>query len=81
MGLDACRAACRFVLKQTATRTVVDPFCGHGTVLAAAEEAGLSAIGVELGPKRARRARTLAIGADGKLGGSEVGRGSETETD
>jgi hypothetical protein len=41
------------------SRTVVDPFCGHGTVLAIANELGMDAIGVERGGKRARRAREL----------------------
>lgn len=59
MGVQACLAACRFVLSQTSTRTVIDPFCGHGTVLAIANELGLEAIGVERGAKRARRARKL----------------------
>ncbi len=62
MGAEACRAACRFVLACTTTRTVVDPFCGKGTVLAAANELGLDAIGVELSRRRARQARTLTLG-------------------
>lgn len=64
MGVDACMAACRYVLGNTQSRTIVDPFCGHGTVLAAANWLGLDAIGVELGPKRARRARTLQLDSD-----------------
>ena len=63
MGLHACEAACDAVLRLTPTRTVVDPFCGHGTVLAVANERGLHAIGVELGGKRARRARALTYAA------------------
>jgi len=59
MGTKACELACRYVLSHTATRTVVDPFCGHGTVLAVANELGLNAIGVELGRKRAKRAQSL----------------------
>lgn len=59
MGVEACLVACRFILEQTKTRTVVDPFCGHGTVLAVANELGLDAIGIEKGPKRARLARAL----------------------
>src|SRR5439155_1363188 len=31
MGVSACLDACRFVRDQTASRTVVDPFCGWGT--------------------------------------------------
>jgi DNA modification methylase len=49
------------VLQHTPTRTVVDPFCGHGSVLAVANALGLSAVGVELSPKRAKRARNLTI--------------------
>jgi hypothetical protein len=67
MGVDACRLACRFVLENTLTRTIVDPFCGHGTVLAVANELGLDAIGVELGPKRARKARNLKVDDAGSL--------------
>ncbi|RKG71583.1 SAM-dependent methyltransferase [Corallococcus exercitus] len=59
MGLNACLVACRFILEQTHTRTVVDPFCGHGTALAVANALGLDAVGVELSRKRARRARNL----------------------
>lgn len=62
MGIEACRAACEAVLRYTPTRTVLDPFCGHGTVLAVANSLGLDAIGVELGARRARRARTLQLG-------------------
>lgn len=40
-------------------RTIVDPFCGRGTVLAAAEAIGLDAIGVERNPGRADHARGL----------------------
>ncbi len=61
MGVEACRAACEAVLRYTPTRTVVDPFCGHGTVLAVANALGLDAVGVELGARRARRARTLQL--------------------
>lgn len=59
MGVNACLAAGRFILTNTSTRTVVDPFCGHGTVLAVANELGLDAIGIELSAKRARKARQL----------------------
>jgi hypothetical protein len=61
MGLAACQFACRFILRETATRTVVDPFCGLGTVLAVANSMGLDAIGVELSRKRAQRSRALAV--------------------
>lgn len=63
MGLHACRAACEAVISFTPTRVVLDPFCGHGTVLAVANELGLDAVGVELGGKRARKARALTVAA------------------
>jgi hypothetical protein len=59
MGAAACHAVTRFLIDHTACRTVVDPFCGVGTMLAVANAAGLDAVGVELSPKRAARARTL----------------------
>lgn len=61
MGADVCRAVARFLVDHTAARVVVDPFCGVGTMLAAANAAGLSAIGVELSRRRAARARTLVL--------------------
>jgi hypothetical protein len=57
MGRAACDAAVRFVAS-TGARTVVDPFCGLGSALASANAHGLSAIGVELSRRRARRARS-----------------------
>ena len=67
MGLDACLFACRWIAEHSRTRTIVDPFCGHGTVLAVANALGLDAVGVERGGKRARRARALQVvlGPDG----------------
>ena len=61
MGTAACEEACRFLLRSTACRTVVDPFCGLGTVLAVANAYGLGAVGVERSPKRAERARGLTF--------------------
>lgn len=61
MGVKACELACRYVLSHTHTRTIVDPFCGVGTVLAVANSFGLNAVGVEIAGKRARKARTLSL--------------------
>ena len=57
MGSAACEAAIAFIAT-TGARTVVDPFCGQGSALAAANAHGLDAIGVELSRRRAARART-----------------------
>lgn len=61
MGRAACDAIARFLLAHTGCRTVVDPFCGMGTMLAVANAFGLDALGVELSPRRAERARHLAL--------------------
>jgi len=61
MGREACLAVARFLLDHTACRTVVDPFCGLGTMLAVANAHGLDAVGVERSPKRAERARRLVL--------------------
>lgn len=62
MGVDACDAILTFLLDHTRCRTVVDPFCGMGTVLAVANRRGLDAVGVELSARRASRARALVVG-------------------
>jgi hypothetical protein len=69
MGTLAALEACRFVRDQTGTRVVVDPFCGWGTVLAAANALGLDAVGVDLSARMCRRARALAMDAAGALSG------------
>jgi hypothetical protein len=71
MGVNACVEACRFVLSETATRTVVDPFCGWGTVLAVANAMGLDAVGVDLSVRMCRRARALRV----EIGGDRGSRG------
>lgn len=59
VGLDACRAAMSFLRRHTSADTVIDPFCGEGTVLAVANEFGLNALGVDLSAKRVRKAAVL----------------------
>lgn len=57
MGETACKVACNFVVRATGATTIVDPFCGRGTVLAVANQLGLRAIGVDLSAKRCREAQ------------------------
>ncbi len=61
MGVEACRLACRYLLEETSTRTVVDPFCGHGTVLAVANAMGLDALGVDVSRRQCAAARKLTV--------------------
>ncbi len=61
MGTQACHAAGRFLKRFTDCTTVIDPFCGHGTMLEIANQIGLAAIGVELSRKRVKRARQLFL--------------------
>jgi len=61
MPMTAAVGTCRFLLEHTPCRVVVDPFCGHGTMLAAANAHGLDAIGVELSAKRVRKAMRAEV--------------------
>lgn len=61
MGLAAARLACTFLRDATATRVVVDPFCGQGGVLAVANAMGFDAIGIDLSARRCRSARKLVV--------------------
>ena len=61
MGVRACLEACRYVMAETQTRTIVDPFCGFGTVLAVANALGLDAVGVDLSARMCRSSRNLSV--------------------
>ncbi|MBL8754107.1 MAG: SAM-dependent methyltransferase [Planctomycetes bacterium] len=61
MGLAATEAAVRWLRDVAGARTIVDPFCGQGTALAIANRLGLAAVGVELNPGRAQKARELDL--------------------
>lgn len=63
MGVRAAAQAVRFARDQVGARTVFDPFCGVGTVLAVANTLGLDALGVEKAKKRCEQARLLAVSA------------------
>jgi hypothetical protein len=62
MGVRAAAHAVRFARDHVKARTVFDPFCGVGTVLAVANALGLDALGVEKSRKRCEQARALTVG-------------------
>jgi hypothetical protein len=64
MGLDACVLIARFLTRETSTKTLIHPFCGEGSMLAAANAFGLNAIGIERSPKRVEKARSLMLSHD-----------------
>jgi hypothetical protein len=61
MGIRAAAHAVRFARDEVHATSILDPFCGVGTVLAVANAMGLRAIGVEQSKKRSEQARALII--------------------
>lgn len=66
MGLEACLIAARFIKEQTQSTLMINPFCGEGSMLAAANAFDLEAVGIERSPKRAEKARTLTLAKEKK---------------
>ena len=64
MGLQVCLQIAKFIAKHTNSKTVVNPFCGEGGFLAAANAFDLEVIGIERSPKRAAKARLQQITED-----------------
>lgn len=65
MGLEVALMISKFNLTHATTKTIVNPFCGQGSMLAAANHLGLGAIGIERSTKRAEAARSLSVALDG----------------
>jgi tRNA G10 N-methylase Trm11 len=62
IGTAAAAAAVASVrLLSPSTQTIVVPCCGLGTILAAANEQGYAAVGIERNRKRALAARTFGL--------------------
>ena len=64
MGLENCLMIVNFIKNHTQSNRIVHPFCGEGSVLAAANILGMNAQGIERSPKRAEKARQLKISDD-----------------
>eukprot|EP00933_Yihiella_yeosuensis_P030065 TRINITY_DN23738_c0_g1_i1.p1 TRINITY_DN23738_c0_g1~~TRINITY_DN23738_c0_g1_i1.p1 ORF type:complete len:334 (+),score=58.62 TRINITY_DN23738_c0_g1_i1:154-1155(+) len=63
MGTRACELACDYINKNVPSphKMIVDPFCGHGTVLAIANKLGMDSLGVEKNKSRCKAARNLTF--------------------
>ncbi|NDF13592.1 MAG: hypothetical protein EB060_12370, partial [Proteobacteria bacterium] len=61
MGKEATPLMTTFIARPTHSHTVIHPFCGQGMLLATVETVGLSSVGVERSPKRARIARSVGL--------------------
>ena len=59
MPTRAAEAVCSFLGRLGGITTVVDPFCGRGTLLAVANHHGLHAVGIDISKKRVKKARAL----------------------
>lgn len=59
MPSSAAEAVCSFLQRIEGITTVVDPFCGRGTILAVANHHGLNAVGIDISKKRVKKARAL----------------------
>lgn len=64
MGLNASLMIAKFIKEEIGSDLVVNPFCGEGSMLAAANAYDLAAIGIERSPKRAQKAQELALSSD-----------------
>jgi hypothetical protein len=65
MGIKTCLTISKFLAEQTSTKLLVNPFCGEGSMLAAANHAGIDVVGIERSAKRAERARHQHVNQDG----------------
>ena len=48
MGYNACAAAIDFIESKIGRQVVVDPFCGHGSILKIANQKGFDSVGVDI---------------------------------
>ncbi len=61
MGVRAAAHAVRFARDQVGAKLIFDPFCGVGTIPAAANALGLDALGIELAKKRCEQSRAQSV--------------------
>lgn len=61
IGLDCCYVGIMFLKQIAEAKCVIDPFAGQGTVLSMANAVGMDAVGIELSPKRCKKAANLIM--------------------
>lgn len=66
MGVEATMMIAKFVKKHTTSHTIINPFCGMGSMLAAANAFGLHAIGIERSAKRVSSAQRIQLDLEKK---------------
>lgn len=64
IGLENCLMISKFIATETTSKKIIQPFCGEGSILAAANMYGLDSLGIERSSKRAEKARHLQITTD-----------------
>jgi hypothetical protein len=57
-GINACMLAMTYC-KNAGAKTIIDPFCGKGSILLAANYMGMDAIGIDIGTTRCREAKKM----------------------
>jgi DNA methylase len=61
MGVNAATIAVRFAIKMAKARTIYDPFCGRGTVLAVANALDCNSVGYDVDEEECVYARQLVL--------------------
>jgi len=61
-GIEACVLGVAFLLNVAHSPVLLNPFCGHGTILGVANYFHMRAIGLEILPRRAAQARAKDCG-------------------
>lgn len=77
MGFHACQLVAKFIKEQTSSHTMINPFCGYGSMLAVSNSFGLNAIGIEKSRKRCEKAKHLLV--NDSLDGWSMDFGGQSE--
>jgi hypothetical protein len=61
MGFEACKLAIDYIKTKVATETILDPFCGMGSVLKISKDNGFNAIGIDILPTMCDSSKSLIL--------------------